>query len=321
MITIEKLTRRFGPKTAVDNVSFTVEKGQVLGFLGPNGAGKTTTMRMITGYLEPSSGSINIGGVDMQKEPMKAKAMIGYLPEQSPAYKDMTSRSFLAFAASLRGLSGAKAKEAVDRVITLCHLEKVVNQSIDTLSKGFVQRVCFAQAIVHDPPVLIMDEPTDGLDPNQKHEVRRLICEMSQNKTIIISTHILEEVEVICSRVIIIAEGKIVAEGTPLELKARSPKAGTLVVGVKTGDASAFQGSLRTIPHVQRVDAERDTACPTLRIHPDDKDNLATLAAKVASMAAERGLVLSELRSDPGRLDEVFRKVTLNDVAEECKAS
>ncbi len=316
MIPVEKLTRRFGPKTAVDNVSFSVEKGQVLGFLGPNGAGKTTTMRMITGYLEPSSGSISVGGIDMLKSPMTAKALIGYLPEQSPAYKDMTARSFLTFAASLRGMSGAKSREAVDRVVSLCHLEKVVNQSIDTLSKGFVQRVCFAQAIVHDPPVLIMDEPTDGLDPNQKHGVRQLIREMGKTKTIIISTHILEEVEAVCARAIIIADGKIVADGAPTELMARSNKAGTLVVGIKSGDVPVFQESLRNLPQIRKVDIERDAASPTLRIHPDSKDNLALLAAKVAGMATERGIVLSELRTDSGRLDEVFRKVTLNDDTE-----
>ena len=316
MITVEKLTRRFGVKTAVDNVTFSTEKGQVLGFLGPNGAGKTTTMRMITGYLEPSSGSISVGGVDMLRNPMAAKAMIGYLPEQSPAYKDMTARSFLAFSASIRGLSGAKAKAAVDRVISLCHLEKVVNQSIDTLSKGYVQRVCFAQAIIHDPPVLIMDEPTDGLDPNQKHGVRNLIREMGKTKTIIISTHILEEVEAVCTRAVIIADGKIVADGSPAELMTRSDKAGTLLVGLKSGDAAAFQESLRNLPQVRKVESERDAAIPTIRIHPDAADNLPALASKVLAMASERGLAVGDLCFDPGRLDEVFRKVTLNDDSE-----
>jgi ABC-2 type transport system ATP-binding protein len=230
MIHVQNLRKEFGSKVAVDNVTFTVEKGQVLGCLGPNGAGKSTTMRMVTGYFRPTSGTVKIGGIDMLEDPESAKRSIGYLPENAPLYSDMTVASFLGFCAELRGLTGAANTRAIDRVLELCFLESVRNQSVDTLSKGYKHRTCFAQSIIHDPEVLILDEPTDGLDPNQKHEVRGLIKRMGQNKAIIFSTHILEEVEAACSRAIIIDRGKVVADGTPDELK-------KLVPGVNTLDA------------------------------------------------------------------------------------
>lgn len=230
MINVQNLRKEFGSKVAVNGVTFSVEKGQVLGCLGPNGAGKSTTMRMITGYFRPTSGSISIGGVDMLTDPETAKRSIGYLPENAPLYSDMTVASFLGFCAELRGLTGTAKSKAIDRVLELCFLESVRNQSVDTLSKGYKHRTCFAQSIIHDPDVLILDEPTDGLDPNQKHEVRGLIKRMGQNKAIIFSTHILEEVEAACSRAIIIDRGKVVADGTPDELK-------KLVPGVNTLDA------------------------------------------------------------------------------------
>jgi len=216
--------KAFGPKLAVNDVSFTVECGEVLGFLGPNGAGKTTTMRMLTGFIPPTSGKITIGGHDVVEEPLPAKRLIGYLPENAPGYADMTVHGFLNFAAELRGLRGDARKKAVNRAVELCFLESVLYQTIDTLSKGYKHRTCLAQALIHDPEILIMDEPTDGLDPNQKYEVRNLIKRMGENKAIIFSTHILEEVEAVCSRVIIIDRGRIVANGTPQELKARSPE-------------------------------------------------------------------------------------------------
>jgi ABC-2 type transport system ATP-binding protein len=224
MIRIQNLVKTFGPKRAVDDVSFSVERGEVLGFLGPNGAGKSTTMRMITGFMPPSSGSVSIGGHDVAESPLEAKRLIGYLPENAAAYPDMTVQGFLRFCAELRGMDGAARKKALARVVELCFLESVLHQTIDTLSKGFRHRTCLAQALIHDPEVLIMDEPTDGLDPNQKYEVRNLIKRMGENKAIIFSTHILEEVEAACSRVIIIDRGRIVANGTPQELKARSPE-------------------------------------------------------------------------------------------------
>jgi len=224
MIKVENLVKAFGPKLAVNDVSFTVECGEVLGFLGPNGAGKTTTMRMLTGFIPPTSGKITIGGHDVVEEPLPAKRLIGYLPENAPGYADMTVHGFLNFAAELRGLRGDARKKAVNRAVELCFLESVLYQTIDTLSKGYKHRTCLAQALIHDPEILIMDEPTDGLDPNQKYEVRNLIKRMGENKAIIFSTHILEEVEAVCSRVIIIDRGRIVANGTPQELKARSPE-------------------------------------------------------------------------------------------------
>ena len=224
MIKVENLVKAFGAKLAVNDVSFTVERGEVLGFLGPNGAGKSTTMRMVTGFIPPTAGRITVGGHDIVEQPLEAKRLFGYLPENAPGYADMTVHGFLHFCAELRGLQGDARKQAVSRVIELCFLENVLHQSIDTLSKGYKHRTCLAQSLIHDPDVLIMDEPTDGLDPNQKYEVRNLIKNMGRNKAIIFSTHILEEVEAVCSRVIIIDRGRLVASGTPQELKARSPE-------------------------------------------------------------------------------------------------
>jgi ABC-2 type transport system ATP-binding protein len=224
MIKVENLVKAFGAKLAVNDVSFTVERGEVLGFLGPNGAGKSTTMRMVTGFIPPTSGKITVGGHDIVEEPLAAKRLFGYLPENAPGYADMTVQGFLNFCAELRGLQGDARKRAVHRAIELCFLENVLYQAIDTLSKGYKHRTCLAQSLIHDPDILIMDEPTDGLDPNQKYEVRNLIRHMGEKKAIIFSTHILEEVEAACSRVIIIDRGRIVANGTPQELKARSPE-------------------------------------------------------------------------------------------------
>ncbi|HET9733711.1 MAG TPA: ATP-binding cassette domain-containing protein [Burkholderiales bacterium] len=218
MIKIENLVKAFGAKRAVDGVSFAVERGEVLGFLGPNGAGKSTTMRMITGFIPPTSGKVTVGGHDVTEAPLEAKRLIGYLPEAAPSYPDMTVQGFLSFAAELRGLDGAARKQAVGRAVERCFLASVLHQSIDTLSKGYKHRTCLAQALIHDPDVLILDEPTDGLDPNQKYEMRNLIRELGKSKAIIFSTHILEEVDTACTRAIIIDRGRIVASGTPDEL-------------------------------------------------------------------------------------------------------
>jgi len=218
MIKIENLVKTFGAKRAVDDISFTVERGEVLGFLGPNGAGKSTTMRMVTGFMPPSAGKVSIGGHDIVDSPLEAKRLMGYLPENAASYPDMTVHGFLKFTAELRGLRGEARKKAVQHVVELCFLESVLQQSIDTLSKGYRHRTCLAQALIHDPEVLIMDEPTDGLDPNQKHEVRNLIRELGKTKAIVFSTHILEEVDAACTRAIIIDRGRIVASGTPDEL-------------------------------------------------------------------------------------------------------
>ena len=223
MIKVENLSKHFGAKIAVNDISFTVEKGEVLGFLGPNGSGKSTTMRIITGYYPATSGRVTVGGFDVAEHPLEAKRLMGYLPESAPGYADMTVHGFLGFAAELRGLTGANKKAAIERAIEMCFLQLVVYQTIDTLSKGYKHRTCLAQSLIHDPQVLVMDEPTDGLDPNQKHEVRNLIRKMAPEKAIIFSTHILEEVEEACTRAIIIDRGRMVASGTPAELKARAP--------------------------------------------------------------------------------------------------
>jgi len=221
-VEVRDIKKHFGNIEAVRGVSFEVGKGEVLGFLGPNGAGKSTTMRMITGFLPPSAGSVLVGGYDVMNDPIEVKRQIGYLPENAPAYGSMTVTAFLNFTGSIRGYRGSELVDRVNAAIAQCSLESVRKQTISTLSKGYRQRSCFAQAILHDPPVLIMDEPTDGLDPNQKHVVREMIEKMASSKAIIISTHILEEVEAVCTRAIIIAHGRIVANGTPNELKAKS---------------------------------------------------------------------------------------------------
>lgn len=223
MLKVENLKKCFGDFEAVKGISFSVKKGEVLGFLGPNGAGKSTTMRMITGFLPSTSGTAVICGHDISTDPVAAKACIGYLPESAPSYRSMTVEDFLAFCAKVRGFNGAELKAKVDAVIEKARLSTVRNQTIETLSKGYRQRTCFAQAVIHDPPVLIMDEPTDGLDPNQKYVVRQMIKEMAADKTIIISTHILEEVDAVCTRALIIADGEIKADGTPDELRAKDP--------------------------------------------------------------------------------------------------
>lgn len=222
MIEVENLSKQFGTKTAVDHLSFSVRKGEVLGFLGPNGAGKSTTMRMVTGFLPPTSGDAKICGISIVDNPNEAKQKIGYLPESAPLYNDMTVSGFLRFCADVRGLSGSTKKDAVERAIETCFLKSVAFQSIETLSKGYRHRTCLAQSLLHDPEVLILDEPTDGLDPNQKHEVRQLIKRLGETKAILFSTHILEEVEASCSRAVIVDRGRIVEDGTPAELIKKS---------------------------------------------------------------------------------------------------
>jgi ABC-2 type transport system ATP-binding protein len=222
-INVKSLDKRFGPIHAVRGLSFSVARGEVLGFLGPNGAGKSTTMKMITGFLEPSAGTVEVCGADVLTDPIRAKQKIGYLPEGAPCYGEMTVLRFLEFIADIRGLEGDVRKQRIEQAIDTINLGSVVHQSIETLSKGFKRRVGVAQAILHDPEVLIMDEPTDGLDPNQKHEVRELIKAMAADKAIVISTHIMEEVDAVCTRAIIIASGQILFDGTPRELLEQSP--------------------------------------------------------------------------------------------------
>src|SRR5260221_49501 len=244
MIDVQGLTKEYGRLRAVDNLSFRVEPGQVLGFLGPNGAGKTTTMRIVAGFLPATSGRVLVCGHDIETESVAAKRRIGYLPEGAPNYPEMTPRSFLEFIAEARGMPAEKRRQRLDEVFALLHLESVLEQSIDTLSKGYRRRVGLAQAILHDPEVLILDEPTDGLDPNQKHEVRKLIAELAPGKAIIISTHILEEVDAVCSRAMIIAHGRLLADGTPAELEARSRYCNAVRLTLSSGHVASAADAL-----------------------------------------------------------------------------
>jgi ABC-2 type transport system ATP-binding protein len=312
MIKVRNLKKTFGPKIAVNGLSFTVERGEVLGFLGPNGAGKSTTMRMLTGFIPPSEGTISIGKYDMIENPIPAKRLIGYLPENAPSYADMTVRGFLGFIAELRGLSGKAKKKAVERVAEMCFLEPVLSQSVETLSKGYRHRTCFAQSIIHDPEILVLDEPTDGLDPNQKHEVRTLIRRMGEKKAIIFSTHILEEVEAVCSRAIIIDRGRIVANGTPAELKARSDQAGSVIVRLASGNAAAIASKLRQVSGVERSVIVSESPV-TVQAFPKKSAVGEKLARAVGEMAAKERWQLQELHTEEGRLDEVFRSITLPD--------
>ena len=302
MIRIDNLVKTFGAKRAVDGISFSVERGEVLGFLGPNGAGKSTTMRMVTGFMPPTSGKVSIGGHDVAESPLEAKRLIGYLPENAASYPDMTVHGFLNFTAELRGLQGTQKKQAIGRVVERCFLEAVLRQSIDTLSKGYKHRTCLAQALIHDPQVLIMDEPTDGLDPNQKHEVRNLIRELGKDKAIVFSTHILEEVDAACTRAIIIDRGRIVANGTPDELRAMSDLAGAVTL-------QARGASLERLSSLGRVESLNGA----FRIYPQDKAKAADLAKAVVEMVNLHGWKVEGMYSERGELDEVFRRITLPD--------
>jgi ABC-2 type transport system ATP-binding protein len=314
MIKVENLSKAFGPKVAVNRISFTVERGEVLGFLGPNGAGKSTTMRMITGFIPPSEGRVTVGGYDMAADPLQAKRLIGYLPENAPAYADMTVDGFLGFVAELRGLHGLAKAKAIQRVIEMCFLESVRYQSVDTLSKGYRHRTCFAQSILHDPDVLVLDEPTDGLDPNQKHEVRSLIRRMGERKAIIFSTHILEEVEAVCSRAIIIDRGQIVANGTPRELKQKSDVAGAVLVIVRGVAGAQLVEKLGAVPNARRAAIVKEEQGKVwARVYPKSENPNGDLACGV--LAAASAWQVEEVHTEEGRLDEVFRSITLPETA------
>jgi ABC-2 type transport system ATP-binding protein len=314
VIKVENLCKTFGARTVVNNVSFSVERGEVLGFLGPNGAGKSTTMRIITGYYPPTSGRVTIGGFDILENPIEAKRLIGYLPENAPGYADMTVLGFLNFIAELRGLKRDARKQAVQHAVELCSLTNVIYQTIDTLSKGYKHRTGLAQSLLHDPQVLIMDEPTDGLDPNQKHEVRGLIRRMASTKAIIFSTHILEEVEETCTRAIIIDRGNIVANGTPAELKARSAMAGAVHVQTAGVAGAAVLEHLNRVAGVVRAEVLADTnGRVEARAYPDKNQPNLNLTRAIADLASQQHWQLDEIHTESGRLDEVFRAITLPD--------
>ena len=306
MIAVRHLTKRFGPVTAVEDVSFTVARGEVLGFLGPNGAGKSTTMKMITGFLAPTSGTAVIAGHDIVADPIAAKRHIGYLPEGAPAYPDMTPAGFLDFIARIRGFSGNAAKQRIELAVERTELRGVLDQPIETLSKGFKRRVGLAQALLHDPDILILDEPTDGLDPNQKHEVRRLISTMPE-KAIVISTHILEEVDALCTRAIVIAGGRVLADSTPGVLAARSRhhNAVRLELAVNGHDPVA---ALLRLPGVEAVEPIEDIDGSALMIFPREGQSI---IAEVTDLIRTARWPVTELRVERGRLDDVFRAITL----------
>jgi ABC-2 type transport system ATP-binding protein len=321
MITTRDLRKSFGPIDAVNGVSLDIEKGEVLGFLGPNGAGKSTTMKMITGFLRPTAGSATVCGHDVGRETLEAQRRLGYLPEGAPAYPDMTPESFLAFVARVRGLRGSEAKHAIARAADMVHLEGVMRQPIETLSKGYRRRVGLAQAILHDPDVLILDEPTDGLDPNQKHEVRSLIRRMAGEKCVVLSTHILEEVDAVCTRAVIIARGTVVADGTPADLRSRARGAGTVTVSV-TGDSDGLIERLRTIEgvaEVERLGGDSSALRCSIRPASNKRGPDAAMATEVGRIIRERGLRLDEFHVEPGRLDEVFRDITTRTTTRDTK--
>ncbi|MHB8521439.1 MAG: ABC transporter ATP-binding protein [Limisphaerales bacterium] len=318
MVKVENLSKSFGPKVAVNGVTFTVQRGEVLGFLGPNGAGKSTTMRMVTGFIPPTAGTVQVGDFDMLEQPIDAKRLIGYLPENAPLYADMTVYGFLNFAAELRGLTRDARRQAVQRVVEACFLESVLHQSIETLSKGFRHRTCFAQSIIHDPEVLIMDEPTDGLDPNQKHEVRTLIRRMGERKAIIFSTHILEEVEAVCSRAIIIDRGQIVANGTPQELKQKSELAGAVSLRVLGITGAQVRQKMAGLPFVRKTSIVNEEGAGVLaRVYPKANAANGELARGIFEAVARDGWRIEELHTEEGRLDEVFRSITLPETTKE----
>lgn len=304
MLSIRGLVKQFGPFTAVNGIGCEIRKGEVLGFLGPNGAGKSTTMKMITGHLGPTAGSIEVCGIDALASPIAAKQKIGYLPEGAPAYPDMTPAAFLNFIADIRDLKGAEKRNRIDQIVDRVELKRVLHQPIDTLSKGFKRRVGLAQALLHDPEVLVLDEPTDGLDPNQKHQVRELIREIAPEKAILISTHILEEVSAVCSRAMIIAHGEVVVDGTPGELLARSRYCNAVVARIDGGTDQAMQDDLQKIPGVAGIETEDDGR---IVLFPAPGSHIAD---GVTGLAKARGWNMTEFYIDPGRMDDVFRSVT-----------
>ena len=304
MIEASGLRKRYGRLTAVDGISFTAEPGEVLGFLGPNGAGKSTTMRMVAGFLAPTAGTAKVCGHDVQDDAMAARRALGYLPEGAPSYAEMTPLGLLGFIADLRGLKGPARRTRLDFVVQRLALSGVLQQPIETLSKGFRRRVGLAAAIVHDPAALVLDEPTDGLDPNQKHEVRALIAELARERTLLLSTHLLEEVEAVCTRAIIIAQGRILADDTPAGLVARSRYHGA--VSLQPADSISARAVLDGMPGVSGFEQEPRDA----RLYVFPQGRQPRLAEAVAERLRQRNVAFEGLRLEHGRLDEVFRRIT-----------
>jgi ABC-2 type transport system ATP-binding protein len=309
MIEVRKLTKYFGTKKAVDEISFAVEKGEILGFLGPNAAGKSTTMRMVTGFIPPSGGTAVIGGSDIITDSLSARQKIGYLPENAPAYPDMTVYGFLDFCAQIRGFAGIDRKRKIEETINRCFLTTVRHQTISTLSKGYKQRVCFAQSIIHDPEYLILDEPTDGLDPNQKHEVRLMIRNMAAEKAIILSTHILDEMDAVCTRAIVIADGRIVADETPDDLRKKSSVHGAVTLAIVGGDTQNLIACLKSVPGTRSVEILSSNKGTTrVRVFPEDKEQ--SITESLLAVLIKKQFTVQSTFVEQGRLDEVFRMIT-----------
>ena len=312
MIRVHSLSKNFNNLLAVDQVSFEVQRGEVLGFLGPNGAGKSTTMKMLTCFIPPSSGTAEICGFSILNNPLQVRSQIGYLPESAPSYDEMLVGEFLRFVAEIRGYSGRELNRRVSIVIEMTSLGDVKNQMIETLSKGFRQRTCLAQALIHDPPVLILDEPTDGLDPNQKHEVRSLIQNMSEERTILISTHILEEVDAVCTRAMIISEGRVVGYGTPDELLSQSLYRNSVIVSVNAEDHMQLMNDFNRLDFVYSVEhiPEKQQGLVTMRLYPENKNSI---APQLKHYLFSNNIPIEQFIVNRGRMDEVFRELTNED--------
>ena len=310
MIVVDALSKQFGPFQAVDEISFEVQRGEVVGFLGPNGAGKSTTMKMLTCYLPPTSGNAEVNGFSINSQRLQVQEQIGYLPESAPSYNEMQVEEFLSFIGEVRGYTGSELRRRVGRVLELTSLQEARKQIIDTLSKGFRQRTCLAQALIHDPPVLILDEPTDGLDPNQKHEVRELIRRMSEERTILVSTHILEEVEAVCTRALIISEGRLVGLGTPDELLSQSIYRNAITLSVSGVNAETLLEDLNGLEQVYSVERLEDmpNGAITVRVFPKDRESI---SSELEKFLKKKKMSIEQFFVERGRLDEVFRKLTL----------
>ena len=310
MIVVDALSKQFGQFQAVDEISFEVQRGEVVGFLGPNGAGKSTTMKMLTCYLPPTSGNAEVNGFSINSQRLQVQEQIGYLPESAPSYNEMQVEEFLSFIGEVRGYRGSELRRRVGRVLELTSLQEARKQIIDTLSKGFRQRTCLAQALIHDPPVLILDEPTDGLDPNQKHEVRELIRRMSEERTILVSTHILEEVEAVCTRALIISEGRLVGLGTPDELLSQSIYRNAITLSVSGVNAETLLEDLNGLEQVYSVERLEDmpNGAITVRVFPKDRESI---SSELEKFLKKKKMSIEQFFVERGRLDEVFRKLTL----------
>ena len=310
MIVVDALSKQFGQFQAVDEISFEVQRGEVVGFLGPNGAGKSTTMKMLTCYLPPTSGNAEVNGFSINSQTLQVQEQIGYLPESAPSYNEMQVEEFLSFIGEVRGYTGSELRRRVGRVLELTSLQEARKQIIDTLSKGFRQRTCLAQALIHDPPVLILDEPTDGLDPNQKHEVRELIRRMSEERTILVSTHILEEVEAVCTRALIISEGRLVGLGTPDELLSQSIYRNAITISVSGVNAETLLEDLNGLEQVYSVERLEDmpNGAITVRVFPNDRESI---SSELEKFLKKKKMSIEQFFVERGRLDEVFRKLTL----------